>query len=198
MNGFEKRSQMKKKAILEKAFELFNQYGYKNVTMAKISKEANVSLGAIYSYFESKENIKKDFLNKIIDDFCILTENILKSDLPVKTKFEKLLISKVDFAQQFSSNFLTEEFHQLNDLSLLGGIEKKHILHNIVDQIIEQGRKGNVITVDVSSEALTSYIEIFQYYITHNFSSALQISANADLLKEIYYLFFNGLQAKNE
>jgi len=198
MNGFEKRSQMKKKAILEKAFELFNQYGYKNVTMAKISKEANVSLGAIYSYFESKENIKKEFLNKIIDDFCILTENILKSDLPVKTKFEKLLISKVDFAQQFSSNFLTEEFHQLNDLSLLGGIEKKHILHNIVDQIIEQGRKGNVITVDVSSEALTSYIEIFQYYITHNFSSALQISANADLLKEIYYLFFNGLQAKNE
>ncbi|MDP4093370.1 MAG: hypothetical protein Q8920_08415, partial [Bacillota bacterium] len=63
-------------------------------------------------------------------------------------------------------------------------------------QIIEQGRNGKIITVDVSSEALTTYIEIFQYYITHNFASALQISNNAVLLKEVNFLFFNGLKKK--
>jgi AcrR family transcriptional regulator len=198
MDGFQKRTLKKRKGILDAALVLFNQYGYKNVTIANISKEAHVSLETIYNYFESKENLKKELLCQIIDDFCTLTESIMKSDLPVETKFEKLLLSKVDFGKQFSREFLTEELHELNDLDLFGGEEKKRFLQNVMLQIIEQGRKGKIITVDVSSEALNSYIEIFQYYITHNFASALQISNNADLLKEVNFLFFNGLKKKQQ
>lgn len=198
MDGFQKRTLKKKKDILAASLALFNQYGYKNVTIANISKEAHVSLETIYNYFESKENLKKELLCQIIDDFCALTESIMKSDLPIETKFEKLLLSKVDFGKQFSREFLTEELHELNDLDLFGGEEKKLFLHNVMLQIIEQGRKGEIITVDVSSDALTRYIEIFQYYITHNFASALQISSNANLLKEVNFLFFNGLKKKQQ
>lgn len=194
MDGFQKRTLKKKKGILDAAFRLFNQYGYKNVTIANISKEAHVSLETIYNYFESKENLKKELLRQIIDDFCALTENIMKSDIPVRDKFEKLLLSKVDFGKQFSHEFLTEELHELNDLDLFGGEEKKQFFREVLRQIIDQGRKGDIITVDASCEALTAYIEIFQYYITHNFASALQISNNADLLKEVNFLFFNGLK----
>lgn len=198
MDGFQKRTLKKKKSILNTAFVLFNQYGYKNVTIAQISKEAHVSLETIYNYFESKEMLKRELLNQIISDFCTLTEDIMKSDMPVEAKFKKLLLSKVDFGKQFSREFLTEELHELNDLDLFGGDEKKRFFHEVMLQIIEQGRKGKIITVEASSEALTTYIEIFQYYITHNFASALQISNNTDLLKEVYFLFFNGLKAKNE
>ncbi|MDP4093565.1 MAG: TetR/AcrR family transcriptional regulator, partial [Bacillota bacterium] len=179
MDGFQKRTLKKKKGILDAALALFNQYGYKNVTIANISKEAHVSLETIYNYFESKENLKKELLRQIIDDFCTLTGDIMKSDLPVEAKFEKLLLSKVDFGKQFSRAFMIEELHELNDLDLFGGEEKKSFFHDVMLQIIEQGRNGKIITVDVSSEALTTYIEIFQYYITHNFASALQISNNA-------------------
>lgn len=196
MDGFQKRTLKKKKAILDAAFTLFNRYGYKNVTIANISKEAHVSLETIYNYFESKEKLKNELLGQIIDDFCTLTEDIMKSDMPIETKFEKLLLSKVDFGQQFSCEFLTEELHELNELDLFGGEEKKRFFHNVMLQIIEQGRKGKIITVDTPSEALTVYFEIFQYYITHNFASALQISSNTDLLKEVNFLFFNGLKKK--
>lgn len=196
MDGFQKRTLKKKKAILDSAFTLFNRYGYKNVTIANISKEAHVSLETIYNYFESKEKLKNELLGQIIDDFCTLTEDIMKSDVPIETKFEKLLLSKVDFGQQFSHEFLTEELHELNELDLFGGEEKKRFLHDVMLQIIEQGREGKIITVDTPSEALTVYFEIFQYYITHNFASALQISSNTDLLKEVNYLFFNGLKKK--
>lgn len=194
MDGFQKRTLQKKKDILAASLSLFNQYGYKNVTIANISKEAHVSLETIYNYFESKENLKKELLSQIIDDFCLQTEGILNSDLSIESKFEKLILSKVDFGKQFSQKFLTEELQELNNLDLFGGEEKKEFLHNVMLQIIEQGRNGNVITVDVSSEALTCYIEIFQYYITHNFSSALEISSHDDLLKEVNFLFFNGLK----
>ncbi len=198
MDGFQKRTLKKKKAILDVAFALFNQYGYKNVTIANISKEAHVSLETIYNYFDSKEKLKNELLNKIIDDFCTLTEDIMKSDIPIETKFEKLLLSKVDFGKQFSPEFLTEELHELNDLGLFGGEEKKQFLHNVMLQIIEQGREGKIITVEASPKALAAYFEIFQYYITNNFASALQISNNTDLLKEVNFLFFNGLKTKNE
>lgn len=196
MDGFQKRTLKKKKDILAASLALFNQYGYKKVTIANISKEAHVSLETIYNYFESKENLKKELLCQIIDDFCAVTEDIMKSDLPIEIKFEKLLLSKVDFGKQFSPEFLTEELYELNNLDLFGGEEKKLFLHNIMLEVIEQGRQGGMITVDVSSDALTRYIEIFQYYISHNFASALQISNNADLLKEVNFLFFNGLKKK--
>lgn len=198
MDGFQKRTLKKRKGILNAAFTLFNRYGYKNVTIANIAKEAHVSLETIYNYFESKEKLKKELLNQIIDDFCTLTEDIMKSDMPIETKFEKLLLSKADFGKQFSPEFLTEELHELNDLDLFGGEAKKHFFHDVMLQIIEQGRKGEIITVDASAKALTTYFEIFQYYITHNFASALQISNSTDLLKEVNFLFFNGLKAKKD
>lgn len=69
------------------------------ITIANISKEAPVSLETIYNYFESNENLKKELLCQIIDDFCALTESIMKSDLLIETKFEKLLLSKIDFGK---------------------------------------------------------------------------------------------------
>lgn len=198
MDGFQRRTLKKRKAILDTAFALFNQYGYKNVTIAAISKEAGVSLETIYNYFESKENLKKELLNQIIEDFCALTEDIMRSNMPIEKKFEKLLLTKVDFAQQFSPAFLTEELHALNNLDLFGGDEKKQFLHHIMLEIIKQGREGKIITVDASTKAITTYIEVFQYYLTHNFSSSLQIGGNQHLLTELYFLFFNGLKAHNE
>jgi AcrR family transcriptional regulator len=197
MDGFQRRTMKKRKAILNAAFALFNQYGYKNVTIASISKEAHVSLETIYNYFVSKENLKKDLLNQIIDDFCALTEEIMRSNMPIEMKFEKLLVSKVEFAQQFSPEFLTEELRELNNLDLFGGEEKKQFLHHIMLEIIKQGREGKIITVEASSKAITTYIEVFQYYLTHNFASSLQIGSNQHLLKELYFLFFNGLKANS-
>lgn len=196
MDGFQKRTLKKKKAILDAAFLLFNQYGYKNVTIANISKHAHVSLETIYNYFQSKERLKKELLNQIISDFCISTEEMLKSNIPVHDKFEKLLLAKVDFGKKFSPEFLSDELNELNDLDLFAGEDMKQLLHDIMMQIIGQGRAGNIITVDVSSEAISTYINIFQFYITHDFASALKLSNKADLLQEVNYLFFNGMKAK--
>jgi AcrR family transcriptional regulator len=195
MNGFQKRTQQKKKAILDTALRLFNQHGYKNVTIANISKEAHVSLETIYNYFESKENLKKLLIERIVDDFCTLTEGIMKSNDPIKSKLDKLLLLKVNFAKQFSPEFLSDELNELNDLDLFGSTEKKQFLHDIMLQIIEQGRKGGIITVNTSSKSIITYIEIFQYYLTHNFTSALQLGYDTQLLSEVNFLFFNGLKA---
>jgi AcrR family transcriptional regulator len=63
MDGFEKRCQNKKEAIMA-SLELFEKFGYNKVTVAEIAKRASVSQVSIYNFFESKENLKKELLNK--------------------------------------------------------------------------------------------------------------------------------------
>lgn len=43
--------------ILEAALRRFDHYGYRKTTMADIAREAGVSVGALYLFFKSKEEI---------------------------------------------------------------------------------------------------------------------------------------------
>lgn len=194
MDGFQKRTLKKRKAILDTSLSLFNEYGYKNVTISQIARQAQVSLETIYNYFESKENLKNELLRQIIDEYCSFVGNIIDGDATAYEKMEKLILSKVDFTKQFSPRFLKEELDEFNHLDLFGSEEKQRLLRNIVLQEIEQGKKEQMITVEASDDALIAYFNVFQYYITHNLSSTLQISNNLPLMQEIWSLFMNGLK----
>ena len=52
----------RKEQILRVALELFAHNGYHPTTIAKIAKEANVSKGLMYNYFESKEMLLKELI----------------------------------------------------------------------------------------------------------------------------------------
>lgn len=51
------KMQLRKKTILDKAFEVFSAKGYTLASMDDIVKHSGISKGGIYSYFKSKEEI---------------------------------------------------------------------------------------------------------------------------------------------
>jgi AcrR family transcriptional regulator len=71
----QKEKENRKNAILKAARKLFFEKGFKSVTVDKIAADAELSKGAIYLYFESKEEIyvqiliadNNDFHGRIID-----------------------------------------------------------------------------------------------------------------------------------
>lgn len=52
-------SQSKEELLLHAALKLFNELGFHGTSTAKITKEAGVSTGTLYNYFESKEDLIK-------------------------------------------------------------------------------------------------------------------------------------------
>lgn len=70
---FEKIRQDKKKLIMTTALDLFSHNGYHNTPISKIAKEANISKGLLYNYFESKEELLRqivfDGVDQIFKDF---------------------------------------------------------------------------------------------------------------------------------
>ncbi|MEW5784103.1 MAG: TetR/AcrR family transcriptional regulator [Bacillota bacterium] len=57
------RSRITRRLILDTALEVFLSEGYSKTTIAKISEQAGVGYGTVYSHFKGKD----DILNKVID-----------------------------------------------------------------------------------------------------------------------------------
>ena len=67
---------MKKKQIIEAARKLFNKYGFKKVTMDEIAREANVTKKTVYTYFSSKEELFKYFINEELGNMKKIVEEV--------------------------------------------------------------------------------------------------------------------------
>ena len=56
-NEFISRGERTRADIISAAYRLFIRHGYHGTSMREITKEAGISLGAIYNHFESKEDL---------------------------------------------------------------------------------------------------------------------------------------------
>lgn len=57
MNSRDIQREQTKRRIYDVAFELFDQYGYDQVKVSDIAKEAQVSVGSVYYHYKNKEAI---------------------------------------------------------------------------------------------------------------------------------------------
>lgn len=74
---YEKIRQKSKDAIKAVALELFARYGFHYTSISRIAKEAGVSKGLMYNYFESKEAL----LQSIILDAVEIGDQLAKENL---------------------------------------------------------------------------------------------------------------------
>lgn len=86
--------EQKKELILSTALKLFSQNGYLGTSMQSISKEAGVSKGNLYNYFESKEVLLE----------AVLSEGFMQFN-ELQSSYHKLLVTESDFETAIRSNF---------------------------------------------------------------------------------------------
>lgn len=72
---FENTTSMRRKKVLDEAIAEFANKGYHATSINEIARNANISIGAMYSYFASKEDL---FLS-IVNDAYELMNQILET-----------------------------------------------------------------------------------------------------------------------
>ncbi len=60
----------KKSLLMDVALRLFASEGYHNTTISKIARQAGISKGLIYNYFESKEELLLEIISKSFDEMA--------------------------------------------------------------------------------------------------------------------------------
>ena len=185
MNGFQKRREKKMEDIIESALELFSKNGLKAVSIADIAKKANVSQVSIYNFFESKENLAKKVLFKIMDKAMEHLEILVNDDSSFKEKFEKMVSVSLDTASSIDENLYQSEF--LKDPIVQCFLEdyKQNKTVPLLMTLINQGKKEGHINSEISSESVLLYI--------NSLNSVLQSDISKKARIDLGKLFFYGL-----
>jgi len=192
MNGFERRRQQKKDSILKAAKELFNQYGYNKVTIAEIARKASVSQVSIYNFFQSKENLKQVLLKKLLNDSLLGIKQIMGSQISLKIKFEKVISLKINFLKDLINHFFPKYIESnINEEKAAVEVNKK--IESQIVNLVEDGKKQGLINNSVSTQAISIFLEIIQYYFLNNPGTATKFEENPKLEKELSALFLKAI-----
>ncbi len=68
------RSRITRKLILDTALKVFLSEGYAKTTIAKISQQAQVGYGTVYSHFKGKDDILNKVVDNVLEEFYNLLE----------------------------------------------------------------------------------------------------------------------------
>jgi len=140
----EEIANLKKNHILEIAAAHFNEGGFENTQVSVIAKEAGVSIGTIYGFFDNKEGLFSAYINReITQAHAELVKELAKTDDPeeklrimVRKKFEHLDSKKKNMKELLNKNpmFLVQT-------SLVEGCPMKKIYELTADILRELAKK---------------------------------------------------------
>ena len=71
----DKMNELKKELLLEEASKIFEEIGYEHMKVADLAKTAQVSIGTIYSLFNSKEGLYLSYIEHQINNFFLELED---------------------------------------------------------------------------------------------------------------------------
>jgi AcrR family transcriptional regulator len=190
VNGYERRTELKKDKIRTVAFKLFSMYGIEKTTINEIAHQAGVSPASIYNYFGSKEGLIKDTVINLLESNWKLREELWESDLPFPELLNRTVLMKNDFLDQTNLDNFWALFNSNPEVNRLIEDFNKNRYPHIIRKFLEKGRREGYIRKEVSLEAamiyLTAYMDVLQ-------RPEMQKNIDNELLRELWDLMIYGL-----
>lgn len=157
MNGFERRTQAKKEAIIKAALDFFTKRGVTKVSVGEIAAKAHVSPVSIYNYFGDKNGLAKEVLTTYLDQAIKEYEEILARDISFSEKLELIMIKKHDAVREISRSHFSAYAWADKILQQVYKEAATVKAAHIYTKFIELGKKEGVIAEDIPNEAILAY-----------------------------------------
>ncbi|BAC12675.1 TetR/AcrR family transcriptional regulator [Oceanobacillus iheyensis] len=163
MNGFEKRTEEKKRQILEAAFTLMNSDTKKNVTMEDIAKYSNVGKTTVFKYFGSKENLMHEVFKHFLKQIATSAKQIMDENKTFEETLSAMSQNKIRFFNEINQDFylyMMEYLTKKDDdgLSVMMQQYTQESFGMLLD-LFHRGRKEGKIDLKYSDEFLLIYFQ---------------------------------------
>jgi len=176
---FDKTTKDRRKKVLEVAIAEFASKGYSATSINVIARKAKISIGAMYSYFASKEDL---FLT-IVNNAYLLMEKIL-NDVVINSSdvfdcIETMLVTSRTFAidyPQLNQIYLDITTQALSSMALRLSNKLEIITPQLLCNVIKQAKIDGKVSEDIDERVVSYCIDnIFMMY---------QFSFSSDYYKE--------------
>lgn len=189
--AFDRISEERRERILEVGIEEFSSKGYENANINVIAKNAGISIGLMYKYFSTKEDL---FITCISRGMRILEEiiqDIMNSNDKLLVKAEKLIRATCVHSKK-NANYI----RLYNEITSEKGSERTKML---VEEIESQS-SGVYITAIAQALAkgdVRSDLDprLFAFFLD-NLLTSLQFSYTCDYYKE-RFKYYTGVDVEN-
>ena len=160
----EKERILRQNIIIDAAEKVFMSKGFENATMDDIAEEAEFSKGALYTYFQSKNELCLSIvlrgLKVLICDF----ETVLKKTTLNINKIELLATEFLKFYKKYPNyifSFSNYKQHRAGckfESNILQDIESENSkIRDMISQVVQNGKQDKSIRSDADSGKI-SYI----------------------------------------
>jgi len=205
---FKKIPDEKRKAILNAAMNEFSSKGFNAANINIIAKKAGISIGSMYQYFDSKENL---FLTAFDECYKIIEHSLSEINLINGNIFDKLdeILKHIQkYSRQFS---IMNQLYLEATTQGISGMSKKLSLkmetissgfyRNAIIEAIEEGIADPGLSAETASFCVDNILLLLQFsYSTKYYKERMKIFAGKNSLKqdekirkEILYFFKNAL-----
>jgi len=181
---FDKTTKDRRQKVLEVAISEFASNGYSATSINDIARKAQISIGAMYSYFASKEDL---FLT-IVNNAYLLMEKILKDVVADSSDvfdcIERMLVTSRKFAieyPQLNQIYLDITTQALSSMALRLSNQLEIITPQVLSNVIKQAKLDGKVSSDIDERVISYCIDnIFMMY---------QFSFSSDYYKERLKIF---------
>lgn len=188
--GFEKTSAARREKVIQSAIQEFVEKGYSATNINIVAEKAGVSIGAMYSYFASKEDL---FLAIVSYQYEVL-ENAL-GDVNLDQTFfqvvEQLFYLTMNEAKQhphLSQIYLETTTQSMAPLAKRLTHQLEACVHEFLISLIEKGKAEGAIKAEVNTNVLAFCLD--------NLLMVFQFSFSSDYYKERMRLFIGDKMAQ--
>ena len=146
----------RRREILRQAAHVFREKGYHGAGMREIAAGIGVAPGALYYYFESKEDLLYACQDISLTRLLEAGEALATSDAPADERLRALIATHLDLTlDELGGSAAHVEFHALPEERLREIVAKRDRYEAQIRTILEEGiREGVFREVDVKLTAL--------------------------------------------
>ncbi|MWB99319.1 TetR/AcrR family transcriptional regulator [Agromyces seonyuensis] len=158
--------------VLRSAVALFAAQGYANTSVQQIVEAAGVTKGAMYHYFESKD----DLLFAIYDRMLTLQQSHLDEIIArgggtvdtVQAACEDVIATSIDFLPEGTVFF--RSLHMLSAPRQQEVTRRRRVYNDAFSALIEQGQAEGAFRTDIPRPVLIAHFFSDLHYLSHWFS----------------------------
>jgi AcrR family transcriptional regulator len=181
---FDNIPEEKRHRIIEVATKEFAKKGYHDASISSIASKSGVSVGAIYKYFDNKQDLFLTIVDHSISRMEDLLVGLAKTNEDVLLKVEKILREIILVSREEGILIkLYNSMTSINDKKLARqfATEMEEMTARIYTLAIEEGQKNGEIRSDIDPKVAAFLID--------NLFMTLQFSYAGDYYEERFKIF---------